>query len=76
MEILHKGEHPKLRMYQHTCRRCSTVFKYKEYEAKLMPDFRNGDYLLIDCPVCGLACTNNLQIGTASYVYDQNGLVR
>lgn len=53
MEIIKRGKTPENRSYRTTCDNCGTVFKFQQLEATYMADNRDGDYLEIDCPVCG-----------------------
>ncbi|MDC2859041.1 hypothetical protein [Delftia sp. DT-2] len=57
MKIIKQGQPPETRTYQCTCRECATVFEFEQREAKFVFDQRDGDFLQINCPVCGTQCT-------------------
>jgi hypothetical protein len=52
MEIIRMGQSPEDKEYEVKCYNCSTMFKFKESEAKKESGFRNDTYLIIYCPVC------------------------
>lgn len=60
MKILKQGQLPENRVYQATCNNCKTEFEYRQAEAKVVYDQRDGNYLAINCPLCGRTCTQNL----------------
>lgn len=55
MEILHRGVPPekKGKVYEATCRRCETVVRFEQGEGRVTCDQRNGNYVTVECPVCG-----------------------
>lgn len=53
MRIIKQGIPPSERLYVRTCYTCKTEFEFKQSEAKLEMDVRDGNYLRINCPVCG-----------------------
>ena len=55
-----QGKKPEDRVYTDQCNNCVTVFEYQRKEAKFVPDQRDGDFLSIDCPVCGHNVTRNV----------------
>jgi len=52
MKILKEGKLPQEKTYTATCRDCKTVFEFKQKEAKMNYDQRDGNYLSVNCPVC------------------------
>lgn len=61
MEILRRGTPPEEKKYECTCRNCTTFFKFMRKEAKYISDQRDGDCLVIDCPICGSRCSVDLR---------------
>lgn len=53
VQIIKRGTPPSEREYRICCYSCKTVFQFKQSEATLHPDQRDGDYVAIQCPVCG-----------------------
>jgi endogenous inhibitor of DNA gyrase (YacG/DUF329 family) len=53
MEIIKRGTLPSERQYSGTCSTCGTQVKFKEGEARFHSDQRDGDFITVDCPVCG-----------------------
>lgn len=53
VEIIREGSLPGDREHTTDCRNCQTKFRFKRSEAKFTPDQRDGDALVIDCPLCG-----------------------
>ena len=51
MRIIRQGSIP-VEMARVTCRECKTLFEFVKSEGKLVPDFRDGDYVEINCPFC------------------------
>lgn len=52
MRIITKGKLPEDALYEVICQHCKTVFEFERREAKFTSDQRDGDYLIIICPVC------------------------
>lgn len=52
MRIIKQGVNPAERTYRVTCQNCKTVFEFMRNEARFSSDQREGDCLLVDCPVC------------------------
>lgn len=65
MEILFQGTPPGERTYVVTCNNCKTKFRFKKNEARVVPDWRDGDYLSIQCPTAG--CRQEVSATTGSY---------
>ena len=40
-----------------TCNGCECIFECRRDEATLVPDNRDGDFYIIDCPDCGKSAT-------------------
>jgi hypothetical protein len=60
VEILKRGIVPEEVHYETICVRCKTHFRFLRKEARQVNDFRDGDFLSIDCPVCNSICTKSL----------------
>jgi arylamine N-acetyltransferase len=58
VEIIRKGELPQEKWYEYTCQNCHTRFKFRQKEAKLHDDQREGSWWSINCPLsgCNQAC--------------------
>ncbi len=55
MKIIKEGKLPEDNEdneYDGTCHNCSTIIKFKQHEAKINYDQRDGDFLSIRCPLC------------------------
>ena len=52
MKILRRGKLPDDTVHRVTCNSCNTLFEFALKEATLKPDFRDGDYYEIKCPLC------------------------
>lgn len=50
------GVKPGERNYETQCSKCYTRFRFKEAEARVVPDQRDGDAVVVKCPVCGKEC--------------------
>lgn len=59
MNIIKQGVLPQEKVHQVTCRTCSTVFEFSKAEAQLVFDQRDGNYLKVNCPLCGNSCTTS-----------------
>lgn len=57
MEIIRKGVASESKTYRVSCDNCDTLFKFQQLEANWVTDNRDGDYLEVDCPVCGKSVT-------------------
>lgn len=55
MKIIKRGHDPLTETHRAVCRKCETVFEFDRKETTYVPDQRDGDFLQIDCPVCGKA---------------------
>lgn len=62
MEILSVGKLPSEKEYTTTCGSCHTRFKFKRGEASYHSDQRDGDYLLIRCPLAGCGKNATVQV--------------
>lgn len=60
MKIIKKGILPKERMHRAKCYNCKTEIEFKEEEAVIIYDQRDGNYLSITCPVCGSNITKSI----------------
>lgn len=52
MTILKKGTLPQDKRYRATCRTCKTEVEFAQIEAERRHDMRDGDALVVKCPVC------------------------
>ena len=52
MEILKRGKKPEDKEYEATCQRCKTEIRFKQEEARITYDQRDGDFVTVECPVC------------------------
>lgn len=57
MRVIKPGRLPEKRLHRIACRTCHAQFEFEQHEAKYVSDFRDGDYLEINCPTCGNTCT-------------------
>ena len=55
MEIISYGTLPST-LHDATCSNCKTQFRFKESEAQMVSDPRDGNYWTIKCPLSG--CNN------------------
>ncbi len=53
VRIIKRGSTRGERVYAATCYGCDTKFEFKLNEATEHNDYRDGNYLSINCPVCG-----------------------
>jgi len=53
MEIIKQGTPPSEKVYEAECRKCKSVFRFKQLEGKITYDQRDGDFITVKCPVCG-----------------------
>ena len=60
MEIIERGTLPSDRVHEGRCDTCRTKVRFKQSEAKYVPDQRDGDFLQVGCPVCGQTITVSL----------------
>lgn len=61
MKIIQRGVLPKDKVYRTTCVNCKTIFEFSDYEATKMFDQRDGDYLIVVCPVCEQKCYKDMK---------------
>lgn len=52
VEVLERGTPPGSRTRVTRCQTCRSKLRFKEADARLVPDQRDGDYLTFKCPVC------------------------
>lgn len=52
VEIIKKGSLPSEDTFVSICNHCKTIFRFKRGEARISFDQRDGDTLVIKCPVC------------------------
>lgn len=52
VEIIERGTVPSDKEYDIRCKRCKTLFKFRRSEAEYVADQRDGDALVIECPLC------------------------
>lgn len=56
INIIERGEPPSEKTYTTSCYNCKTKFSFQGKDAKTSFDQREGDYLMINCPVCHNPC--------------------
>jgi RNase P subunit RPR2 len=56
MKILIRGKLPEERRWRATCKYCETQFACLQSEGRLTSDGRDGDTLVVECPVCQRDC--------------------
>lgn len=61
MKIIQKGVDPATQPIMATCNNCKTTVEFLPSEATYRSDQRDGDYYLLDCPVCNRAITRNVR---------------
>lgn len=52
VEIIKAGKKPEDKVITTTCKHCATKFRFKVSEARMSFDQRDGDALVIKCPLC------------------------
>ncbi len=52
VEVLRKGDRPEDRVYTGTCIQCRSLLRFKRSEARFVSDQRDGDAVVVECPVC------------------------
>lgn len=60
VEIVRRGILPEEKVHEATCGNCYTVFRFKQGEAHVTGDQRDGDYMTIACPLCNKTVTKSL----------------
>jgi hypothetical protein len=65
MEIIKQGQIPSEKEYTVSCSHCHTMFKFKQGEASYQGDQRDGDYLVVSCPLPG--CGRTVTKAVSSY---------
>jgi hypothetical protein len=55
VKIIKKGEVPEHKTYRVDCHNCKTEFEFLANEATITRDPRDGDFLTIECPLCGVS---------------------
>lgn len=53
MKILKEGKRPEATVHRGTCNWCDTEIEFARHEGTVTHDQREGDYVSVDCPVCG-----------------------
>lgn len=62
IKILERGELPHLRVYKTQCSNCKTRFEFTRGDASVSRDPRDGDLLVVKCPLPG--CAKECYAGT------------
>jgi len=60
MRIIHRGKPINEKVYEKMCYKCKSVIEFSGGEARRRSDQREGDYLEIECPVCGDKITTSI----------------
>lgn len=50
--VTKRGTPPSEIIYETTCSNCHSTFEYKESDATIVSEPRDGSYMKFDCPVC------------------------
>ena len=53
MFIIKRGKKPEDTVNRGTCNRCRTEVEFRRSEGEVTHDQRDGDFVSVDCPVCG-----------------------
>ena len=53
MKIIERGIKPDDMTQQARCTRCRTLVEFQRSEARFVSDQRDGDAMVVKCPVCG-----------------------
>lgn len=53
MKVIQPGNVPREKVYQSTCKKCGCIFEFARMEARYVSDQRDGDAVVIHCPMCG-----------------------
>jgi RNase P subunit RPR2 len=54
IEVVSVGnKQPENRAYRRSCNNCGSLLQFKRKDARYVNDQRDGDAVVIDCPVCG-----------------------
>lgn len=53
MEILKRGKLPEDKTYEARCNHCKTEIRFQQREGHITHDQRDGDFITVNCPVCG-----------------------
>jgi endogenous inhibitor of DNA gyrase (YacG/DUF329 family) len=61
MEILHRGTPKSDIIHNGECPKCKTVVKFSRHEGKVIYSQRDGDFVTVDCPVCGDKIYSDIQ---------------
>lgn len=57
MKVLRQGIIPGDIKHYAVCNHCKSVLEFQRKEAKMTHDQREGDYMVINCPVCATRVT-------------------
>jgi len=53
LEIIKRGVSPGAKQYEGRCQPCGTTVRFLRDDARFVADQRDGDALIVKCPVCG-----------------------
>lgn len=53
IEVIKRGNPPSEAIYDRTCDSCHSQLRFRRGDARMSYDQRDGDAVVIDCPVCG-----------------------
>lgn len=67
MKILKMGERPEDKIHHGTCYRCHTEIEFSRSEGTITSDQREGDYVSVNCPVCGFPISSPLHAGKGQF---------
>jgi uncharacterized protein with PIN domain len=60
MKIIKQGELPEEKEYSATCSNCKTEFEFLRKEGKVHFDQRDGNSVVVKCPLCQKSCWVNM----------------
>jgi hypothetical protein len=63
MEILKRGQLPTDKTFETMCFDCKTELRFQQKEGNVTYDFRDGDFVTVECPVCKKPVTCALRLG-------------
>ena len=61
IEIIERGSLPENDVFDAQCWKCRSKLRFLRSDAKLTSDQRDGDFLTVECPVCGEPVTMGAQ---------------
>jgi RNase P subunit RPR2 len=53
IKVIRRGHLPQNDQFDATCRKCHSEIQFLRSDGRFTSDQRDGDFLTVDCPVCG-----------------------